>query len=384
MLNFTPAEVFPPGEFLREELEERGWTQLDLAEIIDKTPAMVNEIITGKRAITPETARLLSEALGTSAKLWMNLESTYRLSRVTTPPAGGLVSRRAQLYVYPIRDMVRRGWIGGSSNIEVLEHQVAAFFRKQSIQDVPHFSHAAKKSGDADPSPTQLAWLSRVRQLAEILSVSTYSRKKLEDALPTLRLLTQHPEEIKRVSKLLSEAGVRFLVVEALPGSRIDGVCFWLNKSSPVIAMTLRYDRVDNFWFVLRHEIEHVLRRDGKEKEIIDSELEKEGTLAPGERTEEEIAANKAAAEFCVPGAELTDFIARVGPYYSAEGILNFAKRIQVHPGLVVGQLHHRKELLYSYHVKYLVKVRHFVIDTAFSDGWGRILQINPVGTRRK
>ncbi|KAI1694314.1 hypothetical protein Ddc_22202 [Ditylenchus destructor] len=52
--------------------------------------------------------------------------------------------------------------------------------------------------------------------------------------------------------------------VEALSGSKIDGACFWLDAHKPVIGMTLRFDRIDNFWFVLRHEIEHVLREDGR------------------------------------------------------------------------------------------------------------------------
>ena len=73
------AEVFPPGEFIKEELEARGWSQIDLSEIIGRQPNVVNEIIMGKRSITPETATALGEAFGTSAQLWMNLESAYQL-----------------------------------------------------------------------------------------------------------------------------------------------------------------------------------------------------------------------------------------------------------------------------------------------------------------
>ena len=82
MTNHAPAEVFPPGEFLSDELEERGWTHIDFAKIIGKDTRLVNEIVRGKRSVTPETAQLLSEALGTSAQFWMNLETAYRLSRV--------------------------------------------------------------------------------------------------------------------------------------------------------------------------------------------------------------------------------------------------------------------------------------------------------------
>ena len=75
----TAAEVFPPGEFLREELETRGWTQAGLAERMGRPLRSINEIVNGKKAITAETAIGLGDALGTSAEYWLNLESGYRL-----------------------------------------------------------------------------------------------------------------------------------------------------------------------------------------------------------------------------------------------------------------------------------------------------------------
>ena len=78
-MDFMPAEVFPPGEFLRDELEERGWTQVELADILGKSIPLVNEIILGKREITPATAHALAAVLGTTAQYWLNLESVYRL-----------------------------------------------------------------------------------------------------------------------------------------------------------------------------------------------------------------------------------------------------------------------------------------------------------------
>ena len=70
-------EAFPPGEYIREELDARGWTQLDLAEILGRPPQAINEVIAGKRSITPEMAKGLSAAFGTSAQLWMNLQRTF-------------------------------------------------------------------------------------------------------------------------------------------------------------------------------------------------------------------------------------------------------------------------------------------------------------------
>jgi HTH-type transcriptional regulator/antitoxin HigA len=85
MKRFVPAETFPPGEFLRDELDARGWTQVEFAEMIGRPPRAVNEIIAGKRSITPETAHEFADAFGTSAQLWMNLETAWQLARGRVP-----------------------------------------------------------------------------------------------------------------------------------------------------------------------------------------------------------------------------------------------------------------------------------------------------------
>ena len=78
-------EGFLPGEFISEELDERGWSQADLAEIIGKTPGTVNELIKGKRKVTPDTAEGLAAAFGTSAEYWTNLETAYQYWQLSRP-----------------------------------------------------------------------------------------------------------------------------------------------------------------------------------------------------------------------------------------------------------------------------------------------------------
>lgn len=153
--------------------------------------------------------------------------------------------------------------------------------------------------------------------------------------------------------------------VEPISNSKIDGACMWLGDV-PVVGMTLRYDRIDNFWFVLRHELEHVLKGDGKEGFILDVSVgEDDGSLPKSE-----VVANEAAAEFCTPQPELAQFIARFSPYFSEERVLAFSRTINVHPGLVVGQLQ-RKLNRHDFLRKYQVKIRHCVLSTALTDGWG-------------
>jgi addiction module HigA family antidote len=77
--NPEPARILPPGHILSRELDARSWTQKDLAEIMNRPPQAINEIIRGVKQITPEIAHDLSEALGTSPDFWANLEFKYRL-----------------------------------------------------------------------------------------------------------------------------------------------------------------------------------------------------------------------------------------------------------------------------------------------------------------
>ena len=106
MPNRVPAEVFAPGELIREELEARGWTQVDLAEILGRPVRLVNELVAGKKQITPDTAKGLAEAFqGTDPVFWMNLDSAYRLSKAK--PVNASVRRRSKLYsLYPVREMM--------------------------------------------------------------------------------------------------------------------------------------------------------------------------------------------------------------------------------------------------------------------------------------
>ena len=368
------AEVFPPGEFIKEELEARGWSQVDLAEIIGRPPRVVSELISAKRSISPETAKQLGEAFGTGGQFWMNLESVYQLARAKSDE--GTVARRARLYqMAPLKEMIRRNWIEPSTNIEVLEKRVLDFFEISTLDEEPSFfAHAARKSTSYQKAtPAQRAWLFRARKLARAITAASFSEKTFAEGLERLRKILSSLEELRHVPRTLAEAGIRFLVIEPLPQTRIDGVCFWLDKHSPVIAISLRYDRIDWFWHTVLHETGHVRNRDGISNQDVrlDTDLVGEGAQPFDQKPGVEQRADKFATEFSIKKSELDHFVARVRPLYSKQKILGFAARLGIHPGLVIGQLQHRGEVSYSHSREMLVKVREFIVASALTDGWG-------------
>ena len=375
-----PAEVFPPGEFLKEELEARGWTQTDLAEILGRSVRLVNEIIAGKRGITPETAEALGDAFETSAQVWLNLESAYQLWLVRQKDDIGKnadISRRARLFSKaPINDMIRRGWLERSPNVDVLEKRLLDFFGIESLDDPTHFWAVARKSTSyGEITPAQNAWLFRAKQLARTVPAGTFSQAKLVETIERLRMLLFNAEEIRHVPRVLADAGVRFLIIQPLPQTRIDGACFWLDGNSPVIVVSLRFDRVDYFWHTVIHEVGHVKNKDGIDNTTLDTDLNGRDASS-NEKPSYEKAADDFAVETLIPQDRLNDFVIRVRPLYSKLRIIAFANLMKVHPGIVAGQLQHRGEISYSSNRDMLTKVRHIITQSALTDGWGYSLPV--------
>ena len=373
-----PAEVFHPGEHLLDELNARGWTQTEFAEIISRPVRMVNEVINGKRGITPETATEFGAAIGTSPEFWMNLDTAYHLWKLGEVDISSIEHRAKMRNAYPMRDMALRGWIRFSEDTQVVMSQLLRFFEVNSLDDRPLLAiSATPKRSEADSenlSPVQVAWLYRVKHIANAMQVPPYSENSLKGGLSQLKAFRENPEEIRLIPQLLENCGIRFVIVEALPSSKIDGVTFWLNNYSPVIGLSLRFDRIDNFWFVLRHEIEHVLRGNGKDTVVVDSDLDNT-SLEPENLSDDEKIANLAAADFCVPQKELENFIARVSPLFSRVRVLAFAQKHKVHPGLVAGQLQ-RNLKRYDLFRPMLIPVKSIVISVAMTDGFGHVLPI--------
>jgi HTH-type transcriptional regulator/antitoxin HigA len=363
-----------PGTFILEELDARKWQQVDLAYILGISPQQLSPLLNGKASITPDMATSLGDAFDMPADFFANLQKMYDLHKAK-PVDPGVRTRASWLSYFPVRDMIRRGWIE-ETDPALLDLQMMRFFGKNRIEDIPFIGggeivpHAAKKSAYVKTTPTQYAWLHRVMKISEMMKFTQYSERRLHDSLPKIRAHLLDKDDLIHIPKILQECGVRFVLVEALPGSKIDGVCVWTN-GQPAIGMTLRLDRLDNFAFVLRHEIEHVLCKDGLEAlfapvDEIDGNFEDDDDLP-----EEESRANKAAAEFCIPRQHLNSFILRKGEFISEQDVLAFAARMEIHPSIVIGQIQHKRKK-YGWLRKYQTSIRNYLFEWKFIDGWDR------------
>jgi HTH-type transcriptional regulator / antitoxin HigA len=377
-------EYRTPGQLIEALLNERGWSQRSLAVILDKGETSINKLISGQSRVSAEMALALEEVFAVDAERFLELQHQYDLAkaRIEARPDPGRANRAKIYGDLPVAKMIERGWIQaeGIRDTENVERELRRFFGVNRLEDAEIMPHAARKTQTSiEATPAQMAWLYRVKSIAEGMLVGSYSPKAVEIAIANIKPLLGHPEHMRRVPRILAEAGIRFVVVEGLPGGKIDGVCLWLNERSPVVGMTLRFDRIDNFIFVLRHELEHVKNRDGMNGGAMldvdlggDVHVELETTVA-----QQEVIANAAAAEFCIPSKMMDAFIKRKAPYFSERDLIGFARTMKVHPGIVAGQLQRRTEQYHKFR-QHLVSVREYIIPTAETDGWGDIHPIEP------
>lgn len=367
-----------PGKILRRMMEERGWTQEDLAAIIGKSRQAVSEIVSGKNGIALDMALALGAAFGNNPQEWLAHDQLYRLSMAERNVSD--VRQMAQLYqTAPVRDMVKRGWIKPEQGSNELKAELEAFFESDSLQEGVRFPVATKRTVTlSDLNPAEVAWCFRARHLAKGLLAEQFSPSRLSKAQSALKRLTVHPKEARHVPAVLAEFGIRFLVIEPLPNVKIDGAAFWID-AGPVIALSLRYDRVDGFWFTLMHEFAHIKHGDPLS---VDSGLvdPTKGVAVTLVEDEAERRANADAANSLVSTSELDSFVRRVGPLYPRARVIQFANRLKTHPGIIVGQLQHRRELGYMALREVLVKIREHVISTALTDGWGNAIAPAPYG----
>lgn len=364
-MTLVPARVAKPGEIIAMELEARGWTQKDLADIMGRPLQAVNEIVNGNKQITPATAHELSQVFGTSPEVWMNLETNYRLFAARKEACSDDIKRRSRIYsLAPVKELIKRGWIPNSLNLDELEKNVCEFLGLADISMTPDFGVPVSRRHSEAREPegmAQIAVLMRARQIAKKQKVGKFSPAKFKAAIPELLEFSKDVKSIEKLPAFFAALGVHLVIVPALSHSYMDGAVFYAG-ANPVILLTLRYDRVDNFWFTLTHEVAHLVAN--HRGVHIDSNLEK-----PSDDAAEQ-AADKLAGEWLLDTATYERFLSGSGHYFSRESIASYAGSVSRHPGIVVGRLHHQKKVPYSHLRGMLEKVSPYLqkcIDNSYA-----------------
>lgn len=331
----TPAEAFPPGEYLRDELEERGWTEREFAEILGRPVQAVSEILNGRKQIVPDTALAIAEALNTSADLWLNLQTAFNLYEARSRrPAGTDVGRRSRLRsLVPVAELRKLGWLPDTNDLDKLEEGVTKLLKIASIDDEPELLVAARRSNGAEAfTPQQVAWLARVRQLAAAHTVKKYDATAVAELAAELVHRIHDPTDLRLLCGWLADCGVVLVNELPLRSSKLDGAVMMLDGGNPVVGLTTRGDRMDSYVFTLLHELAHlVLGHLGPDGIRIDEDLDAERN-AVGSEAE----ANSQAARWILP-----EHFDRPAGRPTRAAVLQIASRHRVHASFVIGRLQH-------------------------------------------
>lgn len=343
---FAPDWVSPPGETILDLIEERGWTQVELAERLGFSTKHVSQLINGKVALTEDAAMRLHSVLGAPAGFWLKREALYRERAARLDAAQRHTEMVGWLDRLPVRDLMKLGCIDKRRIDEKSKPGLVAdllgFFgvasatQWQECYGRMEVSFRRSRVEQSDVGAIS-AWLRMGEQIAEKHGGPRYDEAGFRAALTEIRALTTlAPEAFQpRLTALFREVGVAFVLVPAIPRAHVSGVARWLNPHRPLIQLSLYGKTNDRFWFSLFHEAAHILLH-GKEKASVF--LDDACTGGPNSAFEQE--ANDWAGEFLIPAAgasELADL-----PKTKA-AVCEFAARIGIHPGIVVGRLQHEK-----------------------------------------
>ncbi|MCA0438738.1 MAG: HigA family addiction module antidote protein [Austwickia sp.] len=332
------AMAFPPGNFLLEELDARGWSQADFAEVLGRPTQLVSGIILGKKAVTTETATQIGAALGTGADLWLNLQSSYDLwlaghNAEDQRALDDVRTRSRMRELAPVPELRRRHLLPDGP----LADQARALCELLEIPDLtgePTFAASARRhNADQSVTPTQKVWLACARRKARDRTVGAVDREALKQLSEGLTRQIRDAADFARLPAIFAAVGVRLVYVEPFAGSKISGVSFLLDDdpTQPVIALSGWGKRLDKVLFTLLHEAAHVVLGHARPGQFVIDEGEGDGRSDPQEKS-----ANDLADKWCLPlPMNLPANIRRT--WLAAE-----AERQGVHPIVIVGRLQHQ------------------------------------------
>lgn len=345
----VPFEATHVGEVIKDELAARNMKQSELAELTGIQKSILNDVIKGKRSLTPEMALLLENALGISAKFLMNIQTQYELDCAKQSERVVLQTKMLEIW-----------------NV-LKEHVSTQFFRKVNIikgniiEDVKRIFDVFAVDNLDDffglkAKEMELAYYRKSEKLTtnpvDILSwkyYCYYCSKNDEQSLGSFDknsgdLLTKElnnvfkekSETVKKTGEVLNKYGIRFMVVKKVGQVPVDGMSFWIGDN-PTIVVTERISSIDNFAFTTLHEVGHVFNHLTKDRKAMIN-------LSDEKKDSEESEADEFALNAVVPNVDWKKFLARtrdIVPYKIAPYIKEEADKYDVNPQILFGRYKH-------------------------------------------
>jgi HTH-type transcriptional regulator/antitoxin HigA len=332
-----PQPVVDPIDAIRFRLDQLGLTTRDLEPYLGGR-SRVSEVMSRKRPLTVAMIRALHEGLGVPAEALINPAS----------PPSEEVSEEVAWERYPIREMIARGWIKaqliGRPTRDIAREILAPFFAPSdsAYAASPALYRRGLRAGKEMDEYALAAWTTQVQRVATARKTGRpFDLKSLAaEHIPGLVQLSRLEEGPRLAVEWLADRGVVVVTLSHLPRTRLDGAAMLDASGRPIVALTLRHDRLDNFWFTLLHELGHIVRHlaspDSHSITAFYDDLDVEA-----KSDEREVDADAFARESLVPSiAWENSAVAYVAGVDTAQAL---ADQLGVSPALVAGRLRHEK-----------------------------------------
>ncbi|BEN12988.1 hypothetical protein SMETP3_34760 [Serratia marcescens] len=321
-----PIEPPDPIDAITFRMHEKGLKQVDLVPYLG-TRSRVSEILARKRPLTVPMIKALSIGLGISTDTLIGMNATQDKTS----------EDNVDWSKFPVKEMIGRGWISevGNSIKKNTEELVRSFITDIGWQ-TGNVAFKRTISGDAYSPTTKYAlyaWISRVVQRAR-------ERKEFLGGFEHSILSASFLRDLAQLSwfekgpllaiEFLEKHGIAVVIEPSLKGTRIDGAALKDIDGLPIVALTLRYDRLDNFWFTLLHEVAHIWKHVNEDEAFLDD-------LDASSEDKKESEANRLAREAFIPRAIWKRSDAYASP--SKENIDNLSRELKITPAIIAGRL---------------------------------------------
>jgi HTH-type transcriptional regulator/antitoxin HigA len=337
-----PFEATHPGILIKDELEFReDIKQKDLAELLGVKPSFLNEIIKGKRPITADLAILLEKTLEIPADYWMKFQSQYEIDCARIKEKNINKIKLIELWniikeYLPVNYFKKQGYL--SEKIEENITKIKLIYSINTIDDLVNifatkkFAFYKKSEKLKIDDKNMIAWNSLAEFEAKNQLINTFNFDNIEQLTKNLNnIFFENNNTLTKVKDVLNQFGIKFLAIEKLEKTPVDGYSFW-SENNPAIAVTLRHSRIDNFAFTIMHEIGHIALhlKNNKEQKFLD--------LTHKEVNHFETEANDFAQKKLITENCWEDIITNYTPL-NDEKIVEISNRYNIHPAIILGRV---------------------------------------------
>ena len=338
-------------------------SQAEFATRMGTTAKTLSQLINGQANISNDLAKKLSAMMGTSVEVWQNLQNTYDQKLIEIQQVKDIDAQAELVKEIDYKYFVDVVGLPIARNIKDKVVNLCKYFRVADLRIMlqPDFL-VNFRSGSACNREKNIinsrAWIQTAINISKSIETKPYNAENLKGYLQELRGMTvQRPEDfLPRMREIFAECGIAFVLLPHLKNSGVNGAVKWVTEDRVVLAMNNRGLDADKFWFSLFHEIKHVLQQKIKTV-FVSSTVEEMIDI----NNNLEIEADKFATNYLISPADYK----RLAPsrYISDDEIVEFAKTIGIHPGIVAGRLQHEGIIAQNrcskLKEKYVIEIEH-------------------------